>query len=176
MQGKTFCLNKYIPFIFSLGVVSLDQFTKSLVVTNIPLYREAFDLFGGLVDIVHHRNLGIAFGMGSSLQSNARFVVIILFPAAILFGLITLMLHTDLDAHFRWFIAGIVGGGMGNIYDRIFRPEGVVDFIKLNFLDSFGINYFPVINIADSFITICALLLTFFYFIEVKNKKSLEEE
>lgn len=156
--------------------MSLDQLTKTMVVRNIPLYREAFGLFGGLVDIVHQRNLGMAFSMGSNLNANIRFVLLVVFPVLILIGLSAFVARGDIDSHFRWPLSGIIGGGMGNIFDRIFRPEGVVDFIKINIFNHLGINYFPVINVADSFITICAVLIGIFYFIEIRNKNSLEAE
>jgi signal peptidase II len=37
----------------------------------------------------------------------------------------------------RWLICGVLGGGFGNIFDRIFRPEGVVDFIDVKFFWTF---------------------------------------
>ena len=59
----------------------------------------------------------------------------------------------------RWLICGVLGGGFGNIFDRIFRAEGVVDFIDVKFFGLFGMERFPTFNVADSFVMVCAILL-----------------
>ena len=59
----------------------------------------------------------------------------------------------------RWAIAGIVGGGIGNLIDRIFRPEGVVDFIDVKFYGLFGMERWPTFNVADSAVVVCGILL-----------------
>ena len=38
---------------------------------------------------------------------------------------------------------GIVGGGLGNLVDRFFRKEGVVDFIDVKFYGLFGLERWP---------------------------------
>ena len=48
---------------------------------------------------------------------------------------------------------------MGNLIDRIFRPEGVVDFLSFSLFGIFGFERFPTFNIADMSITIGAALL-----------------
>ncbi|MBR6583864.1 MAG: signal peptidase II, partial [Treponema sp.] len=59
----------------------------------------------------------------------------------------------------RWCIAGIVGGGIGNLIDRIFRAEGVVDFIDVKFYGLFGLERWPTFNVADSAVVVCGILL-----------------
>lgn len=59
----------------------------------------------------------------------------------------------------RWAMGLILGGGTGNLIDRIFRPEGVVDFISVNMYGLFGMERFATFNIADSAITIGEILL-----------------
>ena len=55
----------------------------------------------------------------------------------------------------RWFLSGIIGGGISNLLDRFFRAEGVVDFIDVKFFGLFGLERWPTFNIADSAIVIC---------------------
>jgi signal peptidase II len=59
----------------------------------------------------------------------------------------------------RWVLCGIVGGGIGNVIDRIFRPEGVVDFVSVKFYGLFGLERWPTFNVADSSVVVCAILL-----------------
>ena len=71
---------------------------------------------------------------------------------------------------FRW--------GFGNIFDRIFRPEGVVDFIDVKFYGLFGMERFPTFNVADSFVMVCAILLVISVISQVakEEKKNKSEE
>jgi signal peptidase II len=66
----------------------------------------------------------------------------------------------------RWFVAGVLGGGVGNIIDRIFRPAGVVDFLDVKFYGLFGLERWPTFNVADSSVVVCGILLVLSMFIE----------
>ena len=73
----------------------------------------------------------------------------------------------------RWAIMGIVGGGFGNLIDRIFRAEGVVDFIDIKFYGLFGLQRWPTFNIADSAVVICGIILVIsFICTSIKQSKS----
>jgi signal peptidase II len=72
----------------------------------------------------------------------------------------------------RWIIAGILGGGIGNIIDRIARSEGVVDFISVKFYGLFGLERWPTFNIADSSVVICCFIL---FFTVLKPDKTVTE-
>ena len=67
-------------------------------------------------------------------------------------------------------IACIVGGGAGNLIDRIFRPEGVVDFISFSLFGFLGLERFPTFNVADLSISIGAGLLLLSGFL-IKDKE-----
>ena len=70
---------------------------------------------------------------------------------------------------------GIVGGGIGNLIDRAFRAEGVVDFIDVKFFGIFGLDRWPTFNVADSSIIICGILLAITFIISIKKEKSTEK-
>ena len=71
---------------------------------------------------------------------------------------------------------GIVGGGFGNLIDRFFRAEGVVDFIDVKFYGLFGMDRWPTFNVADSAVVVCGILLVISFFVtsirEAKTEKS----
>ena len=134
--------------LFASGIVAVDQLTKYLVLTQIPLYGDV-DVFPGVVGLTYVKNYGAAF---SSFQ-GMRWVFVIIF-AVFLLAVIweyraKYMPFTTLE---RWCIAAICGGGLGNMIDRV-RFGFVVDMIKTEFID------FPVFNVADCFITCGAILL-----------------
>ncbi|MBR4012559.1 MAG: signal peptidase II [Spirochaetaceae bacterium] len=180
-KKKETLAHKLIPLIFLVGVFAFDQITKFLVVKNIPLYTIKFSFFGDLLRIVHVRNLGAAFSMGSNLAASFRAILLSFLPLVVLiFALVIYFRSNDFSYYQRWLICGVLGGGFGNIFDRIFRPEGVVDFIDVKFFGLFGMERFPTFNVADSFVMVCAILLVISVINQIvreeKNKKAEEKK
>lgn len=154
---------KLLPITLFFIVIILDQFTKFLIVKNIPYGTVGVAFFGDFLQIVHARNLGAAFSIGSEFSNIGRFFSMCLLPLLVLLAIFVLY-FTNKDFTFaqRWFIMGLLGGGFGNLIDRFFRPNGVVDFIDVKFFGLFGLERWPTFNIADSAILICAFLMVIF--------------
>jgi signal peptidase II len=138
----------------------VDQLTKLAVARLIPAGRIAWTAFGDFFWLVHQKNTGAAFSIGDSMPEFARVAILILMPLALLMGLCIYMLRTDeLSGLQRWAVGGIIGGGLGNIIDRIFRPKGVIDFLSFKFYGLFGLERWPTFNVADSAVVVCGILL-----------------
>lgn len=155
-------VKKFLPFLLSLGIVVLDQFTKYLVVKSIPLGTVAKEYFGDFLWICHVRNTGAAFSLGAGGSNLMRVVVLILLPVALMafVGYLIVSSKDYLTSAQRWFAAGILGGGVGTIIDRIFRFDtGVVDFISVKFYGLFGLERWPTFNVSDSCVVIFVILL-----------------
>ncbi len=144
---------KLRPFILTAAVVLLDQISKAFIATNWPgdgVFIK--DVFGNdFLWIIHVRNKAIAFSLGHALPDGVRMVLFTVLPLAVLALLVWYYLRTDeFTGMQRWAVAGIVGGGVGNLIDRIFRPDGVVDFISVNFYGLLGLSstsYYPGMGI-----------------------------
>lgn len=153
---------KFLPFLLSLGIVIFDQITKCLVVKNIPEGTIAKKIFGDFLWICHVRNTGAAFSLGADGSIFMRVVVLIVLPLALMVFVSWLIVS---EKNFftkaqRWFAAGILGGGIGTIIDRIFRfDSGVVDFISVKFYGIFGLERWPTFNVSDSCVVIFVILL-----------------
>jgi signal peptidase II len=65
----------------------------------------------------------------------------------------------ELTTFQRWTVAALIGGGAGNIIDRIFRSDWVVDFISLKVYGLFGFERWPTFNVADSTVVVAGILL-----------------
>ena len=153
-----------LPFSLTGLVVILDQITKAFVVANWPKPGTLIaDVFNNDILILYHvRNKAIAFSIGDGLPSQFRLILFIIVPVAVLAFLVWYYLKTeDFTMPQRWAIAGIIGGGIGNIIDRIFRKDGVVDFISVKFYGLFGLERWPTFNIADSSVVVCSIFLFF---------------
>lgn len=159
---KKFESKKFLPFLLSLGIVIFDQITKYLVVKNIPEGTIARKIFGDFLWICHVRNTGAAFSLGADGSIFMRVVVLIVLPLALMVFVSWLIVS---EKNFftkaqRWFAAGILGGGIGTIIDRIFRfDSGVVDFISVKFYGIFGLERWPTFNVSDSCVVIFVILL-----------------
>jgi signal peptidase II len=158
--------NKLLPFLLSGFVIVADQLTKGFIVKNWPLRSPTSgefikDVLGNdLLWIIHVRNKAIAFSLGNSLPAGLRPPLFIILPILVLAFLCWYYYKSgELTTLQRWAFAGILGGGVGNIIDRIFRPDGVVDFISVKFFGFLGMDRFPTFNVADSSVVICGILL-----------------
>lgn len=151
---------KLYPLLLSALVILADQISKLIIVAHYPLSKITRVFDGDILWITHVRNKAIAFSLGHGLPDFVRQILFIVLPIAVLVLLmIYYFRYNDFSRLQRWAVAGIVGGGIGNIIDRIFRPEGVVDFISVNFYGLLGFDRWPTFNIADSAVVVCGILL-----------------
>ncbi len=159
------------PFIMSAGIVVCDQITKLLIVRNIEPNRIGERLFGDFIWIVHAQNLGMAFSIGDSFPPVARRILFVALPILVMiFVVVYYFKGNDLTKGMRWAMAGIVGGGIGNLIDRIMRPDGVVDYFSVKFYGLLGMERFPAFNVADASITVSGILLVVLFVVqEVRN-------
>ena len=149
------------PLLLTGTIVLLDQITKLIIVRTIPLNTIGVSLGGDFFRIIHVRNLGAAFSIGDSLVPFLRVIIMIIVPVIVIIAVIVFLVRSEeLSTLQRWLLAGIAGGGIGNVFfDRIFRPLGVVDFLDFKFYGLFGMERWPTFNIADMSTVICGILL-----------------
>ncbi len=151
----------FTPLLLTAGIVILDQITKLIILRTIPLYSIGASFFGDFFRIIHVRNLGAAFSLGDSAPQAVRIIVLIVIPVIVVIGVVIFLVRSsELSKLQRWLLAGIAGGGIGNVFfDRIFRPLGVVDFLDFKFYGLFGLERWPTFNVADMSTVICGILL-----------------
>ncbi len=174
-KKKNIPVNKFIPIILLVLVVILDQITKALVVKNIPLtypVTVAASFFGDFLRIIHVCNPGIAFSIGQGWSYAAKAILFRLIPViVIVLVLVVYFRSSDFTTLQRWAICGVAGGGIGNLIDRFFRKEGVVDFIDVKFYGLFGMERWPTFNVADAAVVICGILLAVSFLVSFKKAK-----
>ena len=132
-------------------VVAADQFTKFLLLGSFQLgdVHPVTSFF----NLVRAHNLGAAFSLlhGASGWQRWFFLALGLGAAGFIVWLLRRHNHQQL---FSWALSLILGGALGNVVDRVIHGY-VVDFIQVHA----GGWYFPAFNVADSAITIGAILL-----------------
>ena len=170
---------KLWPISLAILVIILDQVTKILIVSNITRNTIGIQFFGDFLRIIHVANTGVAFSVGATWSETARRFLFSLIPLIVICIVIGIYFKNNTWTKLqRWAIMGIVGGGLGNLVDRFFRAEGVVDFIDIKFYGLFGLERWPTFNVADSAVVVCGLLLIISFIItfvqESKEAKSQE--
>lgn len=136
-----------LAFIIVFAVIVLDQLTKYLVTQFIPIGTEV-DFIPWFINLTHIENDGASFGM----FSEHRWIFMVLSIAAIIAMIAFMGMYKKRHVLLTIGLAFILGGGIGNMIDRIFRYT-VVDFFEFTFVD------FAIFNVADMFITFGAIVL-----------------
>ena len=146
--------------IITLIVVFLDQFSKTFLIDFLKTKPGHIFHINSFLDIVYTWNYGISFGLFNKYQKYSNIIFLVLNTTLILY-LIAIYLF---DKHSSKLYLLIIGGGIGNLIDRLIRGA-VFDFIHVYYQNY----HFPVFNIADSFISIGIFLFIFEHLIFKKS-------
>jgi signal peptidase II len=150
---------KLLPLLLTAGVIAADQLAKWIVTRTLP-YGRPVEVIGDFLRLVYVQNPNIGFSIGRGLGGGGRFVLARLLPL-IVSGvlLIYYLVGKDITRFQRWVLAAVLGGGLGNYVDRIFRRGEVVDFIDVKFFGILGMERWPTFNLADSTLVVGGILL-----------------
>ncbi len=160
-----------IGAIVLLCVVS-DRTTKELA-QRLLSQSEPRVLLGGLLTLTYAVNRGAFLGLGGSLPSPLRFALSLLSNGVIVaWGLILILRTASIEAPKLVSVALLVGGGIGNLIDRIEHDGAVVDFMVLRV----GPLHTGIFNIADLAIVGGALALGALAFWEGKQAQMQEKQ
>lgn len=152
----------YIALAIGIVLAVIDQVIKYLVVANID-ENQVVPVITNVLNFTHIHNEGVAFGMFDGM----RWIFVAL-TLVLLVAIIGIMFKKRPNGKmFYVSVALIVGGGIGNLIDRVFFGY-VIDYISLSFFP-------PICNFADYCITFgTALLMIYILFFSDYFKK--EEE
>jgi len=149
----------YLRYLFLLSLVAFhvaaDQISKHLVREKVDLY-ENISLIKNHFTLTKVENTGAFLSLGDQLPGFVRLALLSLLPIGVLaFGLFYLFSHRELHLRMQLALSCLIGGGIGNVYDRL-RFGSVTDFLHIDF----GLFRTGVFNLADvSIMTGIGLLL-----------------
>lgn len=155
-----------IALIIGAAIAALDLFFKMLVLLYLKPVGTV-KVFGDIFKLTYVENRGVAFGMFQGMQWIFIAVTVIM-----LFLIIFYMFKKRPQGKLVYIASAlIIGGGIGNLIDRIYYGF-VIDYLSFSFFP-------PVCNFADYCITIGVFLLAvylLFFTDSFKNdKKELQE-
>ncbi len=138
---------KRILLIFTLIILNIgcDQISKKMVRDQVK-FRSTTEIIGEKFILTNVENTGAFLGMGSELNPIVKTILLLILPIAVLlFVLRYLLTKNDIDNLTVIGLSFIVGGGIGNMYDRILYGS-VTDFFHI---DLGGIFKTGIFNMAD---------------------------
>jgi signal peptidase II len=150
-------------FLLTAGAILLDQITKLLALRYLaPM--DTFPLWKDVLHLTYVENTGAAFGM----LKDQRWVFLVISTVA-LGGMIAYIALTKAKHPLEiTSVAFIVGGGIGNMLDRISRGF-VVDFVDVRCIPFWKY----VFNVADIFVCVgCGLFILYVLLYETRAKKA----
>jgi signal peptidase II len=150
--------------LIAFTVIILDQATKYWIMQSMRLH-ESISIVPNLFNFTYIRNPGAAFGLlaGSSNAFRTVFFGVTSLFALALLGTILVRLPAK-DWVGQVSIAGILGGAVGNLIDRL-RFGEVIDFLDV-YLESY---HWPAFNVADSAISVGVVCLIIHFAFERKE-------
>lgn len=159
---------KWIAVLVSVVLTAIDQLTKFFAVTYIqPVGSISLLKFGETewLNLTYCENTGMSF----SLLEGQRLLLIAL--PFVLIALIEWYIFSGrADTRAKLFsLAAVVGGGLGNLIDRVFSGY-VVDFIDVRII------HFAIFNFADICAVCGGIVFAVLIFLEDKKKESPDEK
>jgi signal peptidase II len=138
------------PYLMAVGGVLLLDRASKVVIGNAYQPGESRTVVGGFFDLVHLHNPGVAFGLFSGSESVLKVVLLSSVAIAAVVAVVFYSLRSPASHRLlQVSLALILGGALGNLYDRISQGY-VVDFLSFHI----GRFYWPAFNAADTAISI----------------------
>ena len=150
--------------ILSLIIMNIgcDQVSKKIVRNNVAAY-ENISLIRDHLTVTRVENTGAFLSLGNELSQTAKNILLSALPVAVLAFIFVYALRKKIPVVPLTGLCFIIGGGIGNLFDRILYGS-VTDFLHIDF----GLFRTGIFNMADVSIVIGTLLIIFYSFFRKK--------
>lgn len=155
----------FVALLIAAVIVLADQLIKFFVLNELKPIGTV-KVIDGVFNLTYVENRGVAFGIFQDMRW-----VFVAVTCILLFLIIFYMFRKRPKGKLFYICAGmIIGGGVGNLIDRLVHGY-VVDYLAVSFFP-------PVCNFADYCITIGVFILVIYviFFSDLLNSKEKYEE
>lgn len=155
-----------IGYLIGAGLLAIiDYFIKEWVLVNLQPVK-SIDIISNVLSLTYHENRGAAFGI---LQGQTFFLVGV--TSVVMGAFIVGILSKKINGHLLLSSCMLIlGGGLGNLYDRVARTF-VVDYIYFEPIN------FPIFNFADMCVVVgTALLMIYILFFDNNDTADIDDE
>lgn len=169
-SAKTITLIKIAIVLLVISVnIGCDQVSKNIVRQHI-YDSQIISYVGNHFTLTKVENTGAFLSLGDNIPAKVKFVLLTLFPLAMLIGSLIYLIIKKIPRTPLIAACFVIGGGIGNIYDRILYGS-VTDFMHIRF----GFLQTGVFNMADVSVTVGVSILAIWYWMEERKAKRMEE-
>ena len=152
--------NILIFILVVVGTFVIDQNLKVMAMDAVNGVEYMAIAKGACIDLELHYNRGVAFSLLAFLGDNLKWLQLVM-----ILGIIVFVFYEGYLKKYAFAIGLIVGGAIGNLYDR-FIHEGVVDYVAWHC----GFN-FAVFNYADVMIDLGVAIILFITYLDYRKEK-----
>jgi len=155
-KQRVYWRNNYLYLLLIIFVIITDQLSKYYFIHLFETAESYPQHIGAFLNFQYAWNTGMSFSLFANKEySNLLFII----TSIIITGYFLKLFLYETNRNIKLSYSLIIGGAIGNIIDRI-DYGAVFDFIELHIKEF----YWPVFNLADSYITIGAFLLIYSLF------------
>ncbi len=154
----------WLALVFAALLIVADQLVKQWALSVLQPLR-TIPVWDGVFQFTYVENTGAAFGV---LQGE-QFILVGVTGVLILVLAVAVALKKIPSPWMQWCFALIIGGGVGNLIDRVVLGY-VVDYLQVTFIT------FPVFNLADCFVVIGAIIFVIGYLFLDKGQPTVSEK
>ncbi len=154
--------------IMVVSIIACDQIVKMIVRKNVEYHKQT-EIIGKYLVLTKVENTGAFLGLGDSIPRPLYMILMIILPLAVVgYALYYLIKKSDVSKLLIISLSFIIGGGIGNIIDRILYGS-VTDFLYFDFV----LFHTGIVNIADMFVTFGFFIVLYEAYI-LKGKKNID--
>ncbi len=146
----------------------LDQATKNWAKASLRSH-DAIEYANGMFRLEYAENPGAFLGLGGGMSADLRFWIFTVLVALFLVFAAATLFRLQSDRFQQLGLALLVGGGLGNLWDRLLYQR-VVDFMNMGL----GELRTGIFNFADFAIVVGICLMVFGQYFPVKNPKAVK--
>jgi signal peptidase II len=151
--------------------ISCDQVSKKMVRQHVQPY-ETINVVKSYFTITNVENSGAFLSVGNSLPPTSKSILLLLFPlAAIAAGFAWILFKRNIPRAFLVGTCFVIGGGIGNLFDRI-SYGSVTDFLHIDL----GFFHTGIFNLADLSIMTGVAIIFFGVLLKGKSKNEPTEQ
>jgi signal peptidase II len=133
-----------IILLILIANIGCDQISKQVIRKNVGFY-ETRRIIKDYFVITYVENSGAFLSIGSNLPHTAKLIILSVIPLiALIFGILYILVKKNLTVLSALALSFAIGGGIGNIYDRLIHGS-VTDFMHINL----GFFQTGIFNMAD---------------------------
>lgn len=150
--------------VIAASIVTIDQLTKDWALGRLG--------DGEIVHVVWTLQFNLAFNTGMAFGRAQGWGPIIAVVATVVVVWLLVSLRRAASRLSTVAIGAVIGGALGNLVDRIFRGDGLLDGSVVDFID---FQWFPIFNVADIAINVGGALLVIGYLLDLRRAESESE-